>query len=196
MVIVLPDTGAYPVRKLMPALSAGAPEEMRFCPRCATPLITRQVGDRARRACPACDFVHFTDPKVGVGVLVIRDGQILLVRRAVLPEIGKWSLPAGFLDRGEDPREVAVREAREETGLTVKVNSLVDVYFNPPKLQGGASIFILYSAEVIAGQATAGDDVDQVGFFSPQALPELAFASTRDAINRFSSIFTPPTNGP
>lgn len=167
---------------------------MRFCPRCASPLITRQVGDRPRRACPACGYVHFTDPKVGVGVLVIRDDKILLVRRAVQPEIGKWSLPAGFLDRGEDPREVAIREAREETGLSVRIHSLVDVYFNPPNPQGGASIFILYSAEVIGGQVIAGDDVDQVGFFSSQALPELAFASTRDAINRFTAVFTPPTN--
>lgn len=174
----------------MPDLPVSAPEAMRFCPRCATPLITRQVGDRVRRACPACDFVHFTDPKVGVGVLVIRDGQILLVRRAVQPEIGKWSLPAGFLDRGEDPRQVAVRETHEETGLSVKVDSLIDVYFNPPNPQGGASIFILYSAEVIAGDPVAGDDVDQVDFFSLQSLPELAFASTREAITRLGGSLT------
>ncbi len=179
----------------MSDLPASAPLEMRFCPRCATPLITRRVGDRPRRACPACRYVHYTDPKVGVGVLVVRDHKILLVRRAVQPEIGKWSLPAGFLDRGEDPREVAIRETREETGLSVRIHSLVDVYFNPPNPQGGASVFILYRAEVVEGQAIAGDDVDQVGFFAIQELPELAFASTREAINRFSALFTPPTSG-
>lgn len=158
-----------------------APSEIRFCPKCAAPLITRQVGDKPRRACPACDFIHFTDPKVGVGVFVVQDGKVLLVRRRMEPERGKWSIPAGFLDYGEDPRVTAVREAQEETGLTVTIEELVDVYHNPPG-QGGASIFILYRAQVVDGRLQAGDDADAAGFFELADLPELAFASTRDAI--------------
>jgi ADP-ribose pyrophosphatase YjhB (NUDIX family) len=142
---------------------------------------TRQVGDKPRRACSQCDFVHFTDPKVGVGVLVVQASKVLLVRRVMNPERGKWSIPAGFLDQGEDPKATAVREAREETGLEVVIDSLVDVYQNPAT-QGGASIFILYRARQIGGTLLAGDDADAVGFFAPDQLPELAFASTRAAI--------------
>ncbi len=163
-----------------------APDSYVYCPRCATPLVTRQVMDKPRRACPACHFVHFTDPKVGVGVMVVVDGRILLVRRAMNPEKGKWSIPAGFVDSGEDPKETAVREAAEETGLRVAISGLVDVYFNPPAEPGapGASIFILYKAELVDGVLRAGDDAAAAAFFGPDELPELAFASTKDAVHR------------
>lgn len=158
-----------------------APAWFAFCPRCATPLTTRRAQGRPRRACPACGYVYFTDPKVGVGVLVVEDGRVLLVRRAVEPERGKWGLPAGFLDQGEDPGATAAREALEETGLTVAIEGLLDVFYNPPG-RGGASIFILYRARRLAGEPTPGDDADDARFFSLDALPELAFASTHAAI--------------
>jgi 8-oxo-dGTP diphosphatase len=162
-------------------MSNSAPEHIVYCPRCATPLVTRPVGDKLRRACPACDFIYFTDPKVGVGVLVMEGGKVLLVRRTMMPEKGKWSIPAGFLDQGEDPQATAVREALEETNLQVAIESLLDVYYNPPG-SGGASIFILYRARLLGGELRAGDDADAAGFFVLDELPELAFASTRDAI--------------
>ncbi|MDX1686881.1 MAG: NUDIX domain-containing protein [Candidatus Promineifilaceae bacterium] len=159
-----------------------APETYAYCPRCATPLETRAVTDKLRRVCPECDFIYFTDPKVGVGVLVVKEGKVLLVRRTMRPERGKWSIPAGFLDRGEDPEVVAVREAREETGLRVEIDDLVDVYYNPPSPEGGASVFILYRARLLGGELEAGDDADAAGFFSPDDLPEIAFDSTYDAV--------------
>ncbi len=162
--------------------SESAPETVAFCARCGAGMETRQVGDRPRRVCPACGFIHFTDPKVGVGVLVLDGGKVLLVRRAMDPERGKWSIPAGFLDQGEDPKETAVRETLEETGLEVTITALIDVYHNPPQ-EGGASIFILYRAACNGGALVAGDDAAEVGFFEPDALPELAFRSTRAAID-------------
>jgi 8-oxo-dGTP diphosphatase len=146
-------------------------------------MITRLVGDKPRRVCPACDYIYFTDPKVGVGVLVVHQDRILLVRRNMNPGKGKWSIPAGFVDRGENPQETAVREALEETNLQVEISDLVGVYYNPPE-QGGASIFILYRAHLINGELQAGDDADAAGFFGPDELPELAFASTHDAIRQ------------
>lgn len=144
-------------------------------------MLTRRVGDRPRRICPACGFVHFTDPKVGVGVLVVQNGQLLLIQRLAEPERGKWSIPAGYLDAGEDPQETAVRETAEETGLDVAIEQLIDLFYNPPG-QGGASIFILYKARLVGGEMRAGDDAAAVGFFSLDDLPEIAFASTREAI--------------
>jgi ADP-ribose pyrophosphatase YjhB (NUDIX family) len=142
---------------------------------------TRPIGDKPRRVCPQCGFIHFTDPKVGVGILVVEEGNILLVRRTMRPEIGKWSIPAGYLDAGEEPESTAVREVLEETGLQVKIERLVGVYHNPPG-QGGASIFILYQGKRVGGELQAEDDADAAAFFSLANLPELAFASTRAAI--------------
>lgn len=161
-----------------------APTAYVYCPRCATPLATRRVGDKPRRACPACGFIYFTDPKVGVGVMVVVDGRLLLVRRVMNPEQGKWSLPAGFVDRDEDPAETAVRETREETNLHVAIESVLDVFYNAPQDGASSTIFILYRARLLGGELRAGDDASDAGFFALDALPELAFASTRDAVRR------------
>ncbi|MFN2137321.1 MAG: NUDIX domain-containing protein [Candidatus Promineifilaceae bacterium] len=162
-----------------------APAHIAYCPLCGHSLITRQVGDRERRVCPDCGYVHYTDPKVGVGALVTLDGKVLLVKRIMNPERGKWSIPAGFLDRGEDPRRTAEREVWEETGLRVRAGELLDVFTNPPE-QGGASIFVLYRADLLGGELEAGDDAADAAFFALDKLPELAFASTRAAIAALS----------
>lgn len=161
-----------------------APPEIAYCARCGRDMVTRRVADRPRRVCPDCGYIHFTEPKVGVGVLVQdAGGRLLLVQRGAPPERGKWALPAGYLDHGEEPAVTATREVLEETGLAVRVTGLIDVYHNPPE-QGGASIFILYRAEVIGGELAAADDASDAGFFVLDDLPELAFESTRDAVRR------------
>ena len=147
---------------------------------------TQQIADKPRRVCPSCGFIHFTDPKVGVGVFVVHEGQILLVRRTMHPEIGKWSIPAGFIDHGEDPQETAVREAFEETNLRVAIEGLIDVYLNPPE-QDGASLFIMYRARLLGGNLQAGDDADAAAFFAPDDLPEIAFPSTQAAIEQLKA---------
>ena len=150
-------------------------------------MITKQVSDKLRRACPDCGFIHFTDPKVGVGVVVMKDEQILLIRRTMAPEIGKWSIPAGYLDYGEDPAETAVRETFEETNLHVEIEKLLNVYHNPPSA-GGATVFIMYQAKLLSGTPQAGDDADAVGFFSLDNLPEIAFASTKEIIQQLIDV--------
>ena len=115
--------------------------------------------------------------------MVVESGRLLLVKRGVPPEKGLWSLPAGYADLGEAPAVTAVREVREETQLEIEIERLVDVYHNPPE-QGGASIFILYQARLKGGNLKASDDALDVGFFGPKDMPELAFASTRDAVRR------------
>lgn len=151
--------------------------EYRFCPRCATSLTRALRFGRQRLVCPACDWIHFKDPKVAVAALVQRDGQVLLVRRLNEPFRGLWTLPAGFVDAGEDPAEAIARECQEETGLTVRVGSLVDVIAGQEHPRG-AHILIVYRSEVESGSLRPGDDVDQVAFFHLQALPPLAFKST------------------
>jgi len=67
-------------------------------------------------------------PLIGVGAVIVENGRALLIRRATPPLLGEWSLPGGVLECGEALREAAIREAREETGLTVEVGEMLGVY--------------------------------------------------------------------
>ena len=131
-----------------------------------------------RRRCADCAYVHFNDPKVAAIAFIAQDGKLLLIRRSVDPEKGKWALPAGFVDYGEDPRQTAIRETREETGLDIEPHTLLDV-----NLTTGFHkvIAIVYAASVTGGILRAADDADDARWFGPDEIPELAFEMT----NRF-----------
>ena len=159
--------------------------DIHFCARCGQRLERRQAAGALRPVCPGCGRIHFVDTKVAVAVLIESARRILLVRRAMDPLKGKWSIPAGFMDGGEDPIRAAEREALEEPGLQVQITSLLDIY--PRDAAGGADILIVYWARVTGGDLRPGDDAAEVGYFSPEALPELAFASTQAIIARWQA---------
>ncbi|RPI28673.1 MAG: NUDIX domain-containing protein [Chloroflexota bacterium] len=152
-------------------------EEMNFCPRCGAGLTEAHRFGSMRTVCPRCDWVYFADPKVAVAVLIEVDGQVLLVRRSNDPKRGHWTLPAGFVDAGEDPVEAARRECLEETGLVVRITGLIDVLSGQEHARG-AHILIAYRGEITGGSLHPGDDADQAAFFSRDALPPLAFETT------------------
>ncbi len=160
---------------------------IRHCTACGAAVERKQAFGRRRPVCPACGHVHFIDPKVAAGVVVEREGKILLVRRAVEPEIGKWSIPAGFVEADEDPVKTAARECQEETGLEVRIVRLMDV-IHGREHPSGASIVIVYLGEIASGDLVARDDVDAAGFFNPMELPPIAFEATRVAIDRWRSL--------
>lgn len=150
-----------------------------FCQVCGAAMIDKHAHGRLRRVCPACGFIHFADPKVAVVVFIEHNKRVLLVRRSMDPMRGKWALPAGYVDDGEDPQSAAVREVREETGLHVEITQLVGVEGGPDDSGSGASIVILYTARVISGEARPLDDADAVCWYTAaDPLPDIAFAST------------------
>ncbi|MCS6910435.1 MAG: NUDIX hydrolase [Anaerolineales bacterium] len=158
---------------------------IKFCTRCGGAMEYREAFGAVRPVCPACGHVHFIDPKVAVCVLVERDGQVLMVRRRSDPERGKWSFPAGFVDAGEAPARAAEREALEETGLRVRVTTLLDVIAKSEAVET-ADILIVYRAEADDGAPAPGDDADEARYFPCDELPhELAFASTQIVIKRW-----------
>jgi 8-oxo-dGTP diphosphatase len=153
-------------------------DEINFCMRCGGPLTQAERFGRLRPVCQACGWVYFADPKVAAAALIVKDGQVLLVRRANDPLRGLWTLPAGFVDAGEDPAQAVVRECLEETGLQVRVTGLLDVIAGQEHPRG-SHILIVYRVEILSGQLAAADDVDGAGFFPLEHLPPLAFASTQ-----------------
>lgn len=158
-------------------------KEVRFCIRCGASLAQMERHGRLRPVCPACGWIYFPDPKVAVAVVVLVEDKVLLVSRLNEPFQGRWSLPAGFMDAGEDPRLAAERECREETGLNIRVNTLFDVLSGRAH-PNGADLLLVYLAEVVGGQIQPGDDAGQAAFFPLDRLPELAFESTARVLER------------
>lgn len=158
---------------------------IRFCPHCAHALERRAYHGDIRPVCPNCNYVHFFDPKVAAAVLVQDDqGRILLVRRVMEPQQGRWTIPGGFVDRGEDPATAAARECLEETGLEVQIGGLLH-YLPGSEHEAGADVVLVFDARSTGGALHAGDDADRAGWFGPDEVPPIAFVATRLVIERW-----------
>src|SRR3990170_1479312 len=153
----------------------------RYCPECGAGLESRLLrpGDPARLVCSACAFVFYLDPKVAVGTIIrVADSRLVLVRRAIEPGYGLWVFPGGYVDRGEEITVAAIREAREESGLDVRLDGLINIYSYPQR----PLIIIVYAATAIGGELCADDECLEARMFARDAIPwsELAFQSTND----------------
>jgi len=157
-------------------------DEIKFCPRCGAAVTHEMRFGKLHPICHQCGWIYFADPKVAAAVLVEQDGRVLLVRRVNEPYRGLWTLPAGFIDAGEDPAEAAARECLEETGLTVRTTRVVDVIAGREHPRG-ADFIIIYAAEVLGGDLNPADDADRAEWFSRDHLPELAFRATKILLN-------------
>ena len=158
----------------------------RFCPVCGARLEPRllKAGEPERLVCTACDFVFYLDPKLAVGTIISDDrNRVVLVRRAIEPGYGKWVFPGGYVDRGEELKAAAVREAREETGLDVRLDRLIDIY----SYSGVIPVIIVYAATMTGGCLGCDDEGLEARFFEPGEIPwdELAFRSTFEALRKF-----------
>ena len=158
----------------------------RFCPACAGPLELRLLkrGDPERHVCTRCGQVLYQDPKVAVGTIISSDdGRIVLVRRAIEPGYGKWVFPGGYVDRGEPVTTAAVREAKEEAGLDVRLERLINIYSYP----GRPLVVIVYAATVLGGELCTDEECLEARLFAHPEIPwdELAFDSTREGLQDY-----------
>ena len=161
-------------------------ETFRFCPSCGGALDSRSLkaGDPDRLVCTRCGNVFYLDPKVAVGTIITDGtGRIALVKRAIEPGYGKWVYPGGYVDRGELVHDAAVREAREECGLIVRLGRLINVYSYP----GRAPVIIVFAASILGGELCCDDEGLEAKWFHPDEIPwdELAFRSTQEALREF-----------
>jgi 8-oxo-dGTP diphosphatase len=160
--------------------------DFRFCPVCGGTLESRSLknGDPARLVCTACGFVFYLDPKLAVGTIITDDrNRVVLVKRAIEPGYGKWVFPGGYVDRGEEVKAAAVREAREETGLEVRLDRLINIY----SYAGRVPVIVVYAATMIGGCLGCDEEGLEAKFFEPDTIPwqELAFRSTHEALTEF-----------
>lgn len=143
-----------------------------YCQRCGGVTEEREADGRLRPVCAVCGFVTYVDPKLAVAVVIERDGMLLFGKRGPGTRApGLWSFPAGFVERGERIEDAAVREVREEVGLDITLGALLGIH----SATGETVVLVVYLAKTAVGKAVARDDLVEVGWFAPGALPELAF---------------------
>jgi ADP-ribose pyrophosphatase YjhB (NUDIX family) len=116
-------------------------------------------------------------------VIEMPDERIVLVRRAIEPGYGLWVFPGGYVDRGEEITVAARREAREEAGLDVRLDGLINIYSYP----GRPIVVIVYKASVVSGELRIDEESLEAGLFSRAEIPwdQLAFRSTHEALEDF-----------
>jgi ADP-ribose pyrophosphatase YjhB (NUDIX family) len=158
----------------------------RFCPCCGGTLAPRllKATEPERLVCLRCGFVFYIDPKVAVGTIIrSNSNRLVLVRRAIDPGFGKWVFPGGYVDRGEPLPAAAIREAREESGLEVRLDGLVNIY----SYAGRTPVIVVYAATAIGGTLGADDECLEAREFAHDALPwqELAFRSTAEGLRDY-----------
>ncbi|MFO7614050.1 MAG: NUDIX domain-containing protein [Bacteroidales bacterium] len=160
------------------------PRKRQYCPFCSHPLRIMAEGDVMRDYCERCNRYFYDNPLPVASAIVLKDRNILLVKRKYDPKKGGWCLPMGFAETGESIEAAALRELHEETGIRGNIMGLVDVTSDYSEMYGDL-IHITYEAEITGGKLIAGDDASEVGFFPFSEMPGLAFSSNKKAIAAF-----------
>ena len=158
----------------------------KYCPVCGGRFETRllRAGEPERLVCTQCGFVFYLDPKIAVGTIIdAGGGRIVLVKRAIQPGYGKWVFPGGYVDRGEEVTLAALREAREEAGVDVRLDHLINIY----SYAGRAPVIIVYAATMISGELAVDDEGLEIREFALDEIPwdDLAFRSTQEALRDY-----------
>lgn len=144
-----------------------------FCPRCGGALVLHAVEKIYIPRCTICGRQHYANAKPCAGLLILRDHQVLLVRRKMAPYRGYWDIPGGFLEERELPQVGALREAREETGLDVDVLDFLGFYMDDYDFQEERyAILNIYFVGTAEGKPQAGDDAEECAWFPLEALPD------------------------
>lgn len=165
-------------------------DEVVYCAKCGSLLEEEENARRRRKVCPDCSSIAHRNPFPAVSILVVdpaTDKFVLCRRRRETLRGGKWCLPCGFVEFGEDYLTAALREVREETNLRVEIKGIVSVVTNTFTPQVHSLVIVLLS-HLLDGDIRGGDDADLAAWYRHNApLPELAFEADRHIIDRYFS---------
>lgn len=127
-------------------------------------------------------------PLLAVDVLILYEGKLVLIRRKNPPYKDHFALPGGFAEVGETVEDAAIREAKEETGLDIKLIRLLGVYSEPSRDPRGHIVSVCYLAEG-RGKLKADTDAKEAGLFDLEEIPRLAFDHNKIIKNAKSDIY-------
>lgn len=137
-------------------------------------------------------------PRVGVGVIVIKDNKLLLIKRGVAPSKGLWAIPGGSVELGETLQETAEREIMEETGLTIRAGKPVYVFDFIERDDAGRIRFhftvVDIMADYISGTLNAADDALEARWVSHEELMNLSITPSTSKLLKEMDFYTNPAS--
>lgn len=162
------------------------PRTVKYCRQCGAAVEMRIPDDgdtRERAVCPACGTIHYLNPLVVVGTVPFLGDQVLLCKRAIEPRLGKWTLPAGFMEMGETMAAGAERETAEEAGAEVDMGPL----FSTLSVPRVGQVHVFYLAPLRHERFNPGSESLEVRLFGESDIPweEIAFTTVRETLHRF-----------
>jgi len=150
-----------------------------FCPKCGNKI----DGDTEPPHCSVCDITYYRNPKPCASVLPVRNGKVLLSKRGKDPYKGAYDIIGGFMEVDELPEATALREAKEETGLDMKIVSLLGAYTDRYGEDGDYTLNFHYIAEILGGEMKAMDDVAELEWIDIESVPlDEGFQNTKDGL--------------
>jgi len=158
---------------------------MNFCTACGHKTTEKiPLGDqKLRHVCSSCGFIHYINPKIICGSLVVWEDKVLLCRRAIEPRYGLWTLPAGYMELFETMEQGAARETREEAEAEVEIEQLYCMY-NIPRI---GQIYVLFKTQLVEGKFGAGEETIESRLFDEADIPlaELAVPSVERTLRHY-----------
>jgi ADP-ribose pyrophosphatase YjhB (NUDIX family) len=159
---------------------------MNFCSNCGGATLELRIpeGDTLqRRVCATCGTIHYENPKIVAGCLPVWNERVLLCKRAIEPRLGRWTLPAGFLENGETLGAGAMRETLEEANARVELQPLYALISLPQIGQ----VYMMFRARLLDLGIGPGPESLEVELFDEADIPweEIAFRTIARTLRRF-----------
>ena len=158
---------------------------MNFCSVCGQPVIVKvPEGDHLPRfVCSACGVIHYQNPRIIAGCVIETEGKILLCKRAIEPRLGYWTIPAGFMEKGESVQNAAAREAIEEALAQVQIGSLLAIV----NVLHADQVHIMFRGRLINPAFGVGPESLETALYLEDEIPwdEIAFRSVEFALRRY-----------
>ncbi|MEM0954087.1 MAG: NUDIX domain-containing protein [Pseudomonadota bacterium] len=155
-----------------------------FCTACGALLPETSIKRDFRPRCPACGARQIQHPSVVLTCFIACDDKLLLIKRALPPQVGFWAIPGGFMEAGETTAEGAARELREEAGVHLQAETLS--LYMAGSITFLNQVYIAYRATVSELACAPGVEAQAAQFFSRDECPwrELAYPEVNDAIRQ------------
>lgn len=158
---------------------------IRYCIHCGSGVsFTVPAGDSLpRHVCTTCGHIHYENPRLVVGCVVEHEERILLCRRAIEPQLGFWTLPAGFMENGETTAQAACRETLEEAGAQI----ILDAPFAMISIAHINQVHLFYRGRLATPAYSAGEESLEVELFREEEIPwqTLSFRSVTLCLERY-----------